>query len=260
MKKLLPLLSLPVILFSCGSEEIKLKKKEEPTKALIIGDPLDCGLDSLMLFPVGASYEPEIFEAPVEESEVASGNVSVTLAENNASTNVSFTANYAVTDVLYDRGADMEYRNDQVDDFDIRNLLFYNMTTGETYPLMLDSLHILSFALHREYHEGLIFYRVVKEDYNKDGKYNSLDPVMLYTSDLIGGDFQQITPENEHFIDYTYYKKDQKIMIKTILDSDKNKAFASNDETNFREMELANPKAAKEIFSKALKDSLRVYY
>lgn len=55
---------------------------------------------------------------------------------------------------------------------DITNLLFYDLVSGESYPLTEDSLHIISFALHKEFANPLIFYRIVKEDHNEDGLYN----------------------------------------------------------------------------------------
>jgi hypothetical protein len=103
----------------------------------------------------------------------------------------------------------------------------------------------------------LIFYRVVKNDHNQDSVYNSQDPVMLYISDLYGKRFTQITPENEQFVDYTYYPKTQSILIKTIIDSDHDKLFTNFDETNFRDMQIAEPSMSREIFQKSLKDTLR---
>ncbi|PHR34148.1 MAG: hypothetical protein COA38_04245 [Fluviicola sp.] len=241
------------LLFSCA-EEKKNRTKKIPVKsdALIIGDPLDCGLDSLLIFPLGSSYYPEVINPEKRTDEVTLGNRTVTRTSK-----IQFTQNTTLYN--YDKSAAVEYVNENAEDYDIRNLLFYDMYTQKTHPLVLDSLHILSFALHKEYERDLIFFRVVKKDYNEDKKYNSLDPVMLYISDLNGQNFTQITPENEQFIDYTFYKETQSIMIKTIVDSDKNKSFLANDETSFSSMKILDPKMAKEIFSDDLKKSLRSY-
>ncbi|MFT5777148.1 MAG: hypothetical protein ACI837_000079 [Crocinitomicaceae bacterium] len=254
-------------LASCGEkvkEVVPVAQKGED--ALIIGDPLDCGLDSLLVFPVGSSYIPEIIEGepePVEEAvsdRTYSENKVISLATTNASSNIGFVTNGTThTDLLYDSGASLEYVNENSEDFDIRNLLFYDMVNKTSYPLMLDSMHILSFAIHREFEKPMIFYRVVKRDHNKDLKFNSLDPIMLYISDLDGRNFTQITPDNEHFIDYTFYKQTASILIKTVIDSNEDHDFASNDETNFRSMSITDPKMGKAIFSASFKDSLRVY-
>jgi hypothetical protein len=129
--------------------------------------------------------------------------------------------------------------------------------TGKSKRLVSDTIHILSFALHKEFAKPLIFYRIVKQDLNNDNKYNSLDPVMLYVSDFNGDSLIQVTPINEHFLDYNYYSKSKIILIKTIIDSDNDKVFSGADETNFLEMKVAKPTSGKEIFSKSLKDSLR---
>lgn len=242
-----------VLITSCA-EEPKAPAPKTNDNALIIGDPLDCGLDSLTVFPVGCSYNPQIIEGEVELDE-ALGNAQLT---NQAASKIKFSANTSY-DAKYDRSATVEYINDNDNDFDIRNLVFYNLLSGESYPLVNDSIHILSFALHKEFELPLIFYRVVKEDYNEDEKFNSFDPVMLYVSNLDGSDFKQITPEDEYFIDYTLYKQTNSILIKTAIDSNKDKKYLVDDETNFRSMQLSEPKFAENIFNSAIKDTLRKY-
>lgn len=160
----------------------------------------------------------------------------------------------------YDRLAKTEFVNEREQDFDISNILFYNLLSGESKPLTKDSLHILSFATHNEFVKPLIFYRIVKTDKNEDKKFTKDDPVMLYVSRLNGDSLTQITSEQEQFVDYFYYPKVQKILIKTIVDSDKNKKFETNDETNFLEMNLLTLQKGREIFSKNLKDSLKIQF
>jgi GH15 family glucan-1,4-alpha-glucosidase len=111
--------------------------------------------------------------------------------------------------------------------------------------------------LHKDYDNPLIFYRVVKNDNNKDSIFNKNDAVMLYVSDLYGKNFTQITPEDEHYVNYTLYSERKTILIKTIIDSDNDSSFTVVDETNFREMSLDKPAMGRSIFSNTLKDSLR---
>lgn len=211
--------------------------------ALVIGNPFDFGLDSVIAFPVGANYNPKISSNNNESEQEVSSDNAVTFSKNSVA--------------KYDKRATMEFVNSSERDFDIRNILFYDKITGQTFPLINDTLHILSFAIHKEFKKPLVFYRVVKIDINKDNKYNSADAVMLYTSDLRGKNFTQITPENEQFFDYFYYPETNTILIKTSIDVDNNKKFTELDETNFREMKILNPQFGKEIFSASLKDSLR---
>ncbi len=220
--------------------------------ALVIGNPVDYGLEGVLAFPVGANYNPKIKEAAKKDP--VSGSMDIVNYASKESP--GFSSNN--TGTLYDRNASSEYINSNEQDFDIRNILFYDKLTGLSFPLIKDTLHILSFAIHKEFINPLIFYRVVKNDINKDSKYNSDDAVMLYTSDLKGKNFTQITPPNERFFDYFYYPETNTILIKTAIDIDKNNKFTELDETNFREMKIMSPQFGREIFSKSLKDSLRV--
>ncbi len=233
-----------ISLSSCTEKVDKpvLKKNN----SLIIGNPFDYGIASTLIFPVGSNYKPVVYES--EEREKVAKSIS------DKST-LNFVSN--ASSVMYDRTAEVEFKNSDEDKFDIRNILFYDLKTGETYPLVNDTLHILSFAMHKEFPKPLIFYRVVKNDYNNDSIFNSKDPVMLFISDLYGKGLKQITHANEQFVDYTYYKQTNTILIKTILDNDKDKDFTNFDETNFSEMKIQEPAMAREIFKKSLKDGLR---
>jgi len=250
-----------LVLVACSEE--KKEKPVEKNTALIIGDPLDCGLDSLTLFPVGASYVPVVVEPEdrIDEGEDLNKNIALEEAQYSLrSSDVSFATNQAAGNTyMWDSKAQVEYTNEKQGDLDIRNLLFYNLLTGESYPLVEDSIHILSFALHKEFERPLIFFRIVKEDYNKDGRYDGSDPVMLFVSNLDGTEFTQITPQTEHFVDYNLYAQTNSILIKTAIDSNKDLKFLTDDETNFRSMSLSNPKLAKNIFDDEMKDKLREF-
>jgi hypothetical protein len=236
MKIVVSLILLSLSFAACQSDEAP--EVQHPS-SLIIGDPLECGIDSILLFPIGTSYD---INAVNRGEDLKTSNY-LYFSENKASLN--------------DRFAEIEFINDRENDFDIRNILFYDMVKGSSYQLISDTIHILSFAIHREFAKPLIFYRIVKTDLNGDEKFNSLDPVMLYVSELDGKKLMQITAVDQHFIDYNYYPQTGKILIKTILDSDSNNVLSNSDETNFVEMSTSNPAFGREIFSEDLKNSLR---
>jgi hypothetical protein len=248
-KLFIALLGSLTALYSCkdktSTEEKKAQTPVKTSRALIIGNPLDCGIENMSIFPVGSNYKPKVYEDESNSSEVK------TVLEGT----VSFCVN--ATSTLNDRLADKEYVNGNENEFDIRNILFYDLKTGKSYPLVSDTVHILSFALHKEFPKPMIFYRVVKKDINKDSVFNSKDPVMLFISDIFGKNLVQVTPENEQFVDYFYYADTHKMLVKSAIDADNNKEFDGTDETNFREVDVTEPKMGKEIFSKSLKDSLR---
>lgn len=245
------------IIFSVLAFAACKHKPEEPavkppaTMSLVIGNPVDYGFTDLLIFPVGANYNPKINEG----DKVSKENQSNDATGNGSFDNLSFSENYS--NKKYDSRASKEYINSNENDFDIRNILFFDKKTGQSRPLINDTLHILSFAIHKEFSRPLIFFRIVKRDVNGDKKYNSNDAVMLYVSDLNGLNFTRITPDNEQFFDYFYYPESETILIKTAFDIDNNKSFNNLDETNFREMKIKSPGMGREIFSKGLKDSLK---
>lgn len=212
---------------------------------VIIGNPFSYGLSDYMIFPVGSNYNPSIYDNP----ELAQGYYAV----NGCA--ISMSAN---TLAMYDATASSEYINDNSLYYDIRNILFYDKRTGKSKPLTADTIHILSFAIHHDFNRPQIFYRVVKKDINNDSMYNAEDPIVLFTSNLLGDSLTQLTPDDEQFTEYFYYKDTQTILIKTNMNPDSDTSFVTMAETNFREVHLSTPEMGREIFSKGLRDSLRV--
>lgn len=251
MKFILPvsILSISLLMSACGP-----KKLPATDPALIIGDPLTIGSDTSLIFPVGVSY----YAPQINEKKESVGNTS---QEPNTSEWADRDKNiitFAMRDEgLVDNNATREYYNASEEDSDIRNILFYNLNNKTSKPLLNDTLHILSFAVHHEFGRPCIFYRMVRLDYNEDKKYNSNDPVMLYVSNLEGDSLVQVTPEDEKFVEYFYYPKQNLILVKTMIDKDGDKVFTNVDETNMREVDLLAPKLGREIFDSTLKESLR---
>ncbi len=252
MKNSIPFICLVMIFTACNKNAPPNPSGSgKPHKmALVIGNPIDYGMGDLLMFPIGANYNPKI-EKKVEEPNAEKDKTSLLNFSKNDN---GFVEN---RQAFYDASASKEYVNPNEEDFDIRNILFYRKASGTSHILSGDTLHILSFAIHNEFKNPLILYRVVKMDINKDGKYNSLDAVMLYVSALDGSTLTQVTPPDEQFFDYFYYPEAQSILIKTAFDIDGDSRFTELDETNFREMRLDQPAMGKEIFAKSLKDSLK---
>lgn len=245
----LPAVVLGSALFSCKPVPSENAASAIPdSSGVIIGNPFSYGLSNFMIFPVGCNYSPSIYENPkIAEDFVVSNGCAVSLTAN-------------CTGSFYDSNTSSgyEYINPYSQFYDIRNILFYDKKTGLTHPLTKDTVHILSFAIHHDYKRPQIFYRIVKEDINNDSMYNELDPVMLYTSSLLGDSLVQLTPDNEQYEEYFYYAETQTILVKTRMNPDNDTSFATVMETNFREVHLSTPSLGKEIFSQGLRDSLRV--
>jgi hypothetical protein len=234
-----------LFLFSCdtGENTENTDSTKPPSRilakpgSLVIGSPLDCGIDGIQIFPVGGNYRPEVVEGR------SSSSVSFGFASN--------------TYTLYDAKANAEYINTDENEYDIRNILFFNLKDGSSRALFPDNVHILSFSLHKEYPIPLIYYRVVKKDINNDSIFNNQDAVALYISRLNGDSLVQVTPDDEQFKEYFYYAGTHSILAKTVINLNNDSTFNAADETNFRNISLVNPAMGKEIFSRALRDSLR---
>ncbi|MFT4601170.1 MAG: hypothetical protein ACI857_001348 [Arenicella sp.] len=253
MKKLSAIALAAICLSSCSQKIIEIEENPKlPTpkriESLVIGDPLDCGIENRLMFPIGTSYRPEVIEPPAEVD---------VLTWTSTATDMNFSLNTSA--YKWDSNALTEYVNNTKGDFDITNILFFDIETGESYPLVgeEDTIHILSFAIHKEFENPLIFYRVVREDYNNDSVFDALDPVALYVSPLDGDTLIQVTPDSEQFADYFYYRDSQKILVKTRIDADNDSLFSPMDETTFVQMELRNPAFGKPLFSAALKADLK---
>lgn len=246
----IPALAVAAAMCSCKPvpKEIAASKPGTDSSGVIIGNPFTYGLSNYMIFPVGCNYRPSIYEDPrLAQDFIASGSATY-----------SFTANCTSTFYDSNTSAGNEYINPYAQYYDIRNILFYDKKTGATRPLTKDTIHILSFAIHHDYNRPQIFYRIVKRDINNDSMYNELDPVMLYTSNLLGDSLTQLTPDDEQYKEYFYYADTQTILIKTNMNPDNDTSFVTMNETNFREVRLSTPEMGREIFSKGLRDSLRV--
>jgi len=250
MIRVLPIAFICISFVSCNdgpkSGGGKTDQDSVQVSSLIIGDPLDCGIPNTLMFPIGTSYNPKVHgEKKAEEYNV----------NGDAEGNMTFSKN---TISNYDRFAQEEYANNNQNDFDITNILFYDLETGDSYPLITDdTLHILSFAIHNEFENPLIFYRAVRNDFNDDEKFSALDPILLLVSPLAGDTMIQVTPNDEQFIDYFYYSDTQKILAKTRIDADHDEVYTASDETNFVELELNSPGYGKPLFDESLKNDLK---
>ena len=229
------------------------EKKIEPIiadKSLIIGDPVDNILEGHLIFPIGSSYRPMVHNPDVSQYGYQ-GSFRFKL-NNVAAYDVSH-GNVGG----FDNNAVIEYRNDEESTFDISNILFYNQETRKSYSLTDDTVHILSFAIHKEFKNPQILYRVVKADYNQDSMYNSKDGVMLFSSTLDGKNFTQLTPDNQQYLKYYYYKDKQTVLVKSVIDSDSTLSFDPFDETNFILVDLNKPGIGVALFSDSTKMMLK---
>ena len=256
--KLIPTTLIVFLLFSCSRstpEEVSAPEVQvdiDSSKSLVIGDPVTYSIKELLIFPVGKPYTPRIIKKKFPLKPGLYTFYDTVVLRFNKTHSWDFSSGSA-----HDKNATVEYMNVQQERHDIQNILFYNKKTKESYSLYHDSLHILSFAIHEDYKVPMIFYRIVKSDFNGDSMFTEEDAVILYVSDLDGKNFRQITPDNQQYQGYTEYLDDEMILVKTLIDRNQDSTYSAADETDFTEIDLNNPSFGRSIFSEGLKDSLR---
>lgn len=142
------------------------------------------------------------------------------------------------------------------------NMLFYNSNTNETHLLSEEKMLITSYnyKTSRAYasHNNYIFYEIIKDDWNADKLLNSEDPTYLFVSDKKGKNFKQISPKNHDLVDWITLSNN-KLILFTKIDKNKNKKFDKNDEIFPIEVSLDSLKT-KEIISPLLKTKLKELY
>lgn len=146
------------------------------------------------------------------------------------------------------------------------NVAFYNTKTGEQKLLteskvlitninkeMLDEQNLKSLTSY-------IFYEVVSEDFNKDGKFTNEDARYLFISERSGNNFLSISPAGKNVLSWKYLKPSGKILMTVQTDSNKNGKFEEDDETSLYTISLQTGTSPEEAFSEAFKNKLKVLY
>ena len=114
------------------------------------------------------------------------------------------------------------------------NILFYNSETGETNLLTESKMRISDFDVNlRNVGQILsksILYKIRNDDFNKDHKLNSYDPLYLFISDNRGKELIQISPKNENLISYSIIPESDELIFRTKRDSNKNLEFDREDD------------------------------
>ncbi|MBW4612400.1 MAG: hypothetical protein KME21_03820 [Desmonostoc vinosum HA7617-LM4] len=144
------------------------------------------------------------------------------------------------------------------------NMIFYRKQDGENHLLLNKKAIITSFDLLETKVSGktptrVWLYRIIDQDTNGDKKINNKDAILGYLSDLSGKNLQQITPNNSQIINWVLVPGQNAIFIKIIKDSDNNKKFTEEDETNFIRVNLDQPGMGNEIISDQTEQDIKSY-
>lgn len=141
------------------------------------------------------------------------------------------------------------------------NLLFYNPLTQEKHLLFQEKAIVLSFSPFkidspRVAADQLIFYKIIRKDFNGDGELDLKDPVQLYVSDKDGRNFRTLTPENRDLSGWKLYRNSPILLAEVREDTDNDSLFSSKDPLRFIRVDLSDGNPGKPAFDPGYLDQL----
>jgi len=152
--------------------------------------------------------------------------------------------------------ADSYYLNEQefakIRD-DAHNYVVYNEVTQKSKLLAdkpFERMDFRTISIEEKDRDGnakgqkkYLLYRVIREDYNKDGEINWRDEIILYVSDLSGSNFKPITPEKCKVIDWHVDRAHGNLYVRLLYDRDRNFNFDLRDDAIIMVADIAERKA-----------------
>ncbi|WP_445637528.1 Lipoprotein [Nostoc sp. DSM 114161] len=144
------------------------------------------------------------------------------------------------------------------------NIIFYNKQDGEAHLLLnkkavINSFELLEVKAANKPITRVWLYKIIDQDTNADKKINGDDAIVGYISDLSGKNLQQITPNNTQIINWVLLPSQNAIFLKIIKDSNNDKKFTGEDNTNFVRVNLDRPGIGTEIISDRLEQEIKSY-
>lgn len=147
------------------------------------------------------------------------------------------------------------------------NIIFLNSRTNVYHLLSERKMIIRNYHLTYRTNDGetppldkYIFYSVIADDFNKDGKLTEEDPAYLFISDREGNDFRQISPGNYDLQNWEFIKPSNKVIFTAKKDSDGNKKYDNKDELFTFEVAIDKRTEPGEVFSADFKNKLKIMY
>lgn len=141
------------------------------------------------------------------------------------------------------------------------NLVFYDFVADNSFKLFNQETYIAYLRYYQNYSgrdkrnpgivKNWILYCVKNVDSNKDGKIDSDDPDILYSSDIHGKNLKQLTTEQESVASIHVYHDQGFALLTMQRDSDKDGSYKTDDKEYFHiKLDLATLSLGKKIESK----------
>ncbi|MBC1235930.1 hypothetical protein [Nostoc sp. 2RC] len=180
-----------------------------------------------------------------EQSDYLMIPVNFTDQDRNQDNNLSVSRSYGKSSSLY-------------------NIVFYRKQDGEAHLLLnkkalINSFDFLEVKATNQAVTRIWLYKIIDQDTNGDKKINTDDAIIGYISDLSGKNLQQITPNNTQVLNWVVVPSQNAIFIKILKDSNNDKKFSAEDNTNFVRVNLERPGIGTEIISDRLEQEVKSY-
>jgi hypothetical protein len=145
------------------------------------------------------------------------------------------------------------------------NIAFYNTAT-KSYHLLDENrkMIITSYDINNEgsvyakaeeinslRKDDIIFYSIITDDYNKDGKLDLDDPGYLFISDKKGNNLRQISPANMYVNSWKVIKGTTKVLIEATADKNNDNKFDQEDESTPYAYDIKAGGIATPVFDKS---------
>lgn len=140
--------------------------------------------------------------------------------------------------------------------YDFNNDVSKKMFNYDTYisgfPFLNASDHYSKSNVQNDHiSSNWLFFLVKNSDRNNNGKIDSNDPTILYATDKQGNKLKQITTADENVVSIHLFEKQDMLMLKVQLDTDKDLDYEATDsEYYFVKLDLKTLTLGKRIESK----------
>jgi hypothetical protein len=144
----------------------------------------------------------------------------------------------------------------------LNNFIFYHKQDGINHLLLnkkaiINSFDFLEVKSADKPPTRYWLYRIIEQDTNADKKLNFQDAIVGYISDLSGKNLVQITPNNTQMVNWVVIPSQNALFIKINKDSDNDKKFTEQDQSNFIRVSLDKPGMGTEIISNSLEQKIK---
>ena len=142
---------------------------------------------------------------------------------------------------------DWDYSSSNYNHHACKNLIFINRVTGENYLFTEQKMRIESFYFPSTDSAAIYslpnhyLFRLIAEDTNEDGVLGGADEEALYVADRNGKNLRRISPENATLLDWEIDREQEKLYVKSLVDTNGDKKFNQLDDYLYTQFPLSPP-------------------